>query len=190
MKKRTITIILLAFNVCLLISIVVLVLRINARGPKPEEVVQEEETVMTTTITDQLAEETAAAPVERTSESFLMVIPAATTSVNVRSGPGTDYQRVGSAYADCEYRVLELTNSEWTKIDYDGINGYLYNEFIKFQIRTDYSDGTSSYSEVDEDTSLEEYVNTTGSLNDENASDDSYEYIPEENDTEDDTIEE
>ena len=148
LKKKTLTTILISFDICLVIAIVILVIKINLRGPKIEDSVSQD-VVMTTSISDQIAEEVVSDT--RTSEDSIVAIPNASSSVNVRSGPSTEYQRIGAAYSDCEYTVKQITEDGWIKVDYDGVDGYLSRDFVNFQMKTTYSDGTVSYSDPDED---------------------------------------
>lgn len=117
------------------------------RGPKPDDdpllIADNESSVSEMAAVEDEVDSDKEARTDR-----LIVIPNTTNSVNVRSGPGTDYNRVGSAYADCEYDVIEIYNDEWTKIDYDGEYGYIYNEYIVYKYKMDFEDGTSSYSDV------------------------------------------
>ena len=52
-------------------------------------------------------------------------------NVNVRSGPGTDYDRLGSAYKGFDYEVLSTDNSEWVKIKYDDKAAYVFAEYVE-----------------------------------------------------------
>lgn len=149
MNKKTISAILTAIMICLTIAIVVLCIKISLRGPKPLE---EEKTDAEI----ELAEEEIAASANQVEETYeahydIVAIPNTSSSVNVRSGPGTDYDRIGSAYSNCEYVVYEILPSGWTKLDYDGQNGYISSEFLEYKQRQDLGDGTYSYDEVTED---------------------------------------
>lgn len=147
MKKQTISAILTALMICLVLAIVVLVVRIQMRGPKPEETaVSENEVVMNE---QTVSENMQAEPVEEEVETVLLAIPQATSSVNVRSGPGTEYERIGSAYSDCEYEVVEIYDSGWTKLLYEGQEGYISSEYLIFRYRSTTSGGTISYMDVD-----------------------------------------
>lgn len=162
MKKKTISAIVLAFDICMVLAIVVLLVKIGGRGPKPEaapiEPAVSEEEIMTTDISAQIEKE---GEESKSGEKNLVARPSADSSVNVRSGPGTEYQRIGSAYSDCEYVVLEI-GDEWVKIQYDENNiGYINTEYVEYQYRTSFEDGTSSYNDVpDED--LMKYYNGNG----------------------------
>ena len=51
-------------------------------------------------------------------------------NINVRSGPGTDYERLGSAYIGYDFEFVEQLE-EWTKIVYDGQMAYVYSEYVE-----------------------------------------------------------
>ena len=147
MKKQTISAILTALMICLVLAIVVLVVRIQMRGPKPEETAVSENEVAMNEQT--VSENVQAEPVEEEVETVLLASPQATSSVNVRSGPGTEYERIGSAYSDCEYEVVEIYDSGWTKLLYEGQEGYISSEYLIFRYRSTTSGGTVSYTDVD-----------------------------------------
>ncbi|MBP5564970.1 MAG: SH3 domain-containing protein, partial [Lachnospiraceae bacterium] len=46
-------------------------------------------------------------------------------------GPGTDYDRLGSAYKGFDYEVLSTDNSEWVKIKYDDKAAYIFAEYVE-----------------------------------------------------------
>ena len=51
-------------------------------------------------------------------------------NINVRSGPGTEYERLGSAYFGYTFELVS-EGDEWTKITYDGKEAYVYNTYIE-----------------------------------------------------------
>ena len=53
-----------------------------------------------------------------------------TSALNIRSGPSTDYDRVGVLSADTIVVVLEKTSDEWYKINYNGTVGYVASEYL------------------------------------------------------------
>ena len=160
MKKKTVGAIILAFDICMVVAIIFLVVKIVARGPKPEievaeEIVSEDE-IMTTDISDQREKE--GAETNKDGEKHLVASTNADSSVNVRSGPGTDYQRIGSAYSDVEYEVLEI-GDEWVKIQYDDNNvGYVSAEYVEYQLRIAFEDGTASYSDATKEDVMKFYT--------------------------------
>ena len=52
-------------------------------------------------------------------------------NVNIRSGPGTDYERLGSAYKGFDYKILGNENDEWIKIEYDNKPAYVFAEYVE-----------------------------------------------------------
>ena len=52
-------------------------------------------------------------------------------NVNVRSGPGTDYERLGTAYRDFDYEVTSTSNPEWVQIKYDNKTAYIFAEYVE-----------------------------------------------------------
>ena len=52
-------------------------------------------------------------------------------NVNIRSGPGTDYERLGSAYKGYDFKIISGEDSEWIKIEYDGKPAYVYAEYVE-----------------------------------------------------------
>ncbi|MCR4649668.1 MAG: SH3 domain-containing protein [Lachnospiraceae bacterium] len=52
-------------------------------------------------------------------------------NVNIRSGPTTESERLGSAYKGFDYKILSKDNSEWIKIEYDGRPAYVFAEYVE-----------------------------------------------------------
>ncbi|MBR6093533.1 MAG: SH3 domain-containing protein [Lachnospiraceae bacterium] len=52
-------------------------------------------------------------------------------NINVRSGPGTDFERYGSAYYGNTLEYISQSHNGWTKIIYDGEEAYIYSEYIE-----------------------------------------------------------
>lgn len=149
MKKKTISAILTGVNIVLVIAIVILIVKISGRDPLGEETQNQNQQAMNEmTLDEELSQEIVETIEEETTEQILIAVPQSTTSVNVRSGPGTDYDRIGSAYTDCEYDVIEVYSSGWTKLNYDGMEGYISSEFLSYKYKLISSDGAISYSEV------------------------------------------
>ena len=149
MKKKTISAILTALIIVLLIAITFLIIRVSMRGPQRDA---EQVSLNQTTISENTSpEETEPEPTvsENTVTTVMVAIPQATNSVNVRSGPGTEYERIGSAYSNCEYEVIEILDNGWTKLDYEGQEGYISSEYLQYQNRMTSSDGTVTYGDVE-----------------------------------------
>lgn len=54
----------------------------------------------------------------------------ATTTVNVRTGPGKDYESIGMLYYGNEVSRIDENNSEWVHVLYDGIEAYVYGTYL------------------------------------------------------------
>ena len=148
MNKKTISTILNIIMGLLTVGIVVLVVLISMRGPKP--------TVTEDSIADIVVSDNDVADIDdEVSDNDVELVPdlicvpdKSSTSVNVRSGAGTDYDRIGSAYPDCEYLVYSVTSSGWTEVEYDGQSGFISSEFLSYQYRYELGDGTYTYEPV------------------------------------------
>ena len=53
-----------------------------------------------------------------------------TDALNVRSGPGKEYEAIGKARAGEEYTVSGETENGWYRIDYNGGEGYVSGEYV------------------------------------------------------------
>ncbi len=59
--------------------------------------------------------------------------PLATTAgdLNVRAGPGTEYDRIGGANEGAEFAITgRSSDGEWWRIDFEGRSGWLYAPFV------------------------------------------------------------
>lgn len=52
-------------------------------------------------------------------------------NVNVRTGPGTEAKRLGSAYYGNTFDYISQSSDGWTKIVYDGNDAYIYSEYVE-----------------------------------------------------------
>lgn len=51
--------------------------------------------------------------------------------LNVREGPGTEYDRIGGAYEGEEFSITgQSSDGEWWQIDFEGQSGWLYAPFV------------------------------------------------------------
>jgi len=57
-----------------------------------------------------------------------------TDSVNIRSGPSLDAERIGGVYAGASLSVLEHDPAGWSMVSFDGKTGYIRSDFLKFPI--------------------------------------------------------
>ncbi len=69
-------------------------------------------------------------------------------ALNVRTGPGKEYEALGKAKAGEEYMVTGESGG-WYRIDYNGTEGYVTGEYVQFAEKT--SDGDSQKTEVPEE---------------------------------------
>lgn len=70
----------------------------------------------------------AQAPAESTPQSAL-----ATTTVNVRSSDSEQADRLGQVEGGARVQVQEVRANGWTKIVYDGADGYIKSEFLQME---------------------------------------------------------
>lgn len=56
----------------------------------------------------------------------------ATTVLNVRSGPGTSYARVGQLSRGQEVNVIQKSSNNWVQIEFGSQRGYAYSKYLKF----------------------------------------------------------
>ena len=152
MKKSTLNAIMYGVIIVLVIAISVVIIKIQTR---PEEVIAElptEELSETESIVEEISEEEPEIVVE---ERVRMI----EDNVNVRSGPGTDYERLGSAYSGYDFELIEQRDDGWTQIIYDNREAYVYSEYVEIIPMI-----------LDENGEYTEYVNLEGdSLEDNNS---------------------
>ena len=66
-------------------------------------------------------------------------------SLNVRTGPSTEYDRIGSVYLNQELHVTGVTENGWYKIDYNGQSAYCSGYYLeKMPITTIATETTGS----------------------------------------------
>ena len=59
-----------------------------------------------------------------------------TSSVNFRSGPGTNYTSYGLLSPGTEVTVIEYTNSSWYKVSYNNKIGYIHTNYLSEKVVT------------------------------------------------------
>lgn len=67
-----------------------------------------------------------------TAQETLPCRGTATTVLNVRSGPGTSYARVGQLSRGQEVNVIQKSRNNWVQIEFDSQRGYAYSKYLKF----------------------------------------------------------
>ncbi len=125
MKKSTLNAIMQGVIIVLVIAIVVVIIKIKLR---PDEVpvteIVSEEVSEPESVVEEISEpEPEVVIVER--------VRIINDNINVRSGPGTDYERLGSAYTGYDFEFIEQLEEGWTKIVYDDQEAYVYSEYVE-----------------------------------------------------------
>ena len=72
------------------------------------------------------------------------------SALNVRSGPGTDYSKIGTVYKGSSLTVLE-TNDMWYHVKLNnGLKGWVYSRYVKkeYSSNTTYNTGSINISAV------------------------------------------
>ncbi|MCR5251266.1 MAG: SH3 domain-containing protein [Lachnospiraceae bacterium] len=133
MRKKTLSIVLDAFIVLLVITIIFLIVMIVRRGEPAaveQEVAMEVPPVVSDRVTEEEATPTEAAPEEEEVPEEPVIVVVNTDTVNIRSGAGTSFDVLGVASKGDEYKLIETMESGWSKIEYRGSEGYIFNEYI------------------------------------------------------------
>ena len=84
---------------------------------------------------------------------------SASVGLNVRSGAGTSYSKLGKLEYKEKVTVLSTSNG-WSKINYNGKTGYVDSSYLKITVPGSTNDNTNN-----ETTGTTKYVNTTSGLN-------------------------
>ena len=84
---------------------------------------------------------------------------SASVGLNVRSGAGTSYSKLGKLEYKEKVTVLSTSNG-WSKINYNGKTGYVDSSYLKSTVQDSTNDNTNN-----ETTGTTKYVNTTSGLN-------------------------
>lgn len=83
----------------------------------------------------------------------------ATVGLNVRSGPGTSYSKLGKLSYKEKVTVLS-TSGEWSKINYNGKSGYVHSSYLQNTVP-----GSQTSQQPDTNQGTTKYVNATVGLN-------------------------
>ena len=84
---------------------------------------------------------------------------SASVGLNVRSGAGTSYSKLGKLEYKEKVTVLSTSNG-WSKINYNGVTGYVDSSYLQSTVP-----GSTSGNTNNETTGTTKYVNTTAGLN-------------------------
>ncbi len=133
MRRKTLSIVLDAFIVLLLVTIVFLIVLIVKRGEAP---IQAQETQVEETPvvqTEPTVADTEEEPEESEPEPQKDLLGRSNTDgVNIRSGAGTDHDVLGMAALGDEYKVISSHANGWIEIEYKGSTGYIFGEYLDF----------------------------------------------------------
>lgn len=164
MKKSTLNAIMQGVIVVLVIAIAVVSVKLILR-PKEEADIQLTDSSVEPEVSE--VEELPEPEKEVVIEDRVRII---NDNINVRSGPGTDYERLGSAYTGYDFEFVEQLDEGWTKIMYDGNVAYVFSEYVEIIPMVKEEDG--SYSEyVDLNKESEDSENAEDSEEPEDLSD-------------------
>jgi uncharacterized protein YraI len=84
-----------------------------------------------------------ATPTPSTATSYTGTVVNCTTAVNVRSGPGTSYSKVGTAKKGATYTVKKkYYTADWHQISYNGKTAYIHKSYLSVKAVT--SKGTAT----------------------------------------------
>ncbi len=124
MKKSTLNAIMQGVIIVLVIAIVFVSIRLVLRP----DIVEEEPMSEVASEPEQIVEEVSEPEPEVVVEERVRIV---NDNINVRSGPGTDFDRLGSAYNGYDFEFVEQLEEGWTKIVYDGQMAYVYSEYVE-----------------------------------------------------------
>ena len=126
MKKSTLNAIMYGVIIVLVIAIVVTGMKLATR---PKIVVQEESSSIvreepSITFYEENTEDVNASDIVARAKII-------DDNINVRTGAGTDYDRLGSAYYGNTFEYVSQSHDGWTKIIYDGKTAYVFSEYVE-----------------------------------------------------------
>ena len=130
--KKSRTSIMYGVMICLFVAIVFCVIKIATRPPvvmdedRANYYLPASEKIDFSELENQIAEKKEEVHIEVEDRARLIE-----DNVNIRTGPGTEYDRLGSAYKGFDYKVLGDKDSEWIKIEYDGKTAYVFSEYVE-----------------------------------------------------------
>ncbi|MCR4584104.1 MAG: SH3 domain-containing protein [Lachnospiraceae bacterium] len=148
MKKRTLGIVLNVFIVLLVLMNAMLIVMIMKRGSEPLRETETPQAETPVVVEEDQLTPTPTPPPEEDQEESRELVAIPTTKVNVRSKAGTDGDKLGSAEETDEFLVTEV-QSEWTKLEYEGKEAFIKNEYLKYRYRITNGAGEISYEDAD-----------------------------------------
>lgn len=116
----------------------------------PEETEAPATTTAAATATPTAAPSNTAAPDSyQAVDPFKMYVPEV---LNVRGGPGTEYDKLGQVYANNVISIIG-TSGDWYVFDYYGADGYLLSSLLQ-EVPDDYGETTTTTAAPETDTTL------------------------------------
>lgn len=162
MKKSTLNAIMQGVIIVLVIAIVFVIIKIQLR---PDEVPVTEIVSEENSEPESVIEEVSEPEPEVVIEDRVRII---NDNINVRSGPGTDYERLGSAYTGYDFEFIEQLEEGWTKIVYDDQMAYVYSEYVEIiPMVLDEEGNYTEYVDLEEDATLSDDENSSEESDDE-----------------------
>jgi stage II sporulation protein D len=84
-------------------------------------------------------------PTPSTATSYTGTVVNCTTAVNVRSGPGTNYSKLGTAKKGATYTVKKRNyTADWHQISYNGKTAYIHKSYLSVKAVTSKGTATST----------------------------------------------
>lgn len=164
MKKSTLNAIMQGVIIVLVIAIVFVIIKIQLR---PDEVPVTEIASEENTEQESVVEEVSEPEPELVIEERVRIV---NDNINVRSGPGTDYERLGSAYTGYDFEFIEQLEEGWTKIVYDDREAYVYSEYVEIiPMVLDEEGNYTEYVDLDSDATMEDDAELSEDAGDENS---------------------
>jgi len=159
MKKSTLNAIMQGVIIVLVIAIAVVAIKLATRPEEIPVVEVPSEEVSEIASVEEVSEEEPEIVIEQR-------VRMINDNINVRSGPGTDYERLGSAYIGYDFEFVEQLE-EWTKIVYDGKMAYVYSEYVEVIPMVLQEDGTyTEYIDLEESAEASETTDDSEEITD------------------------
>ena len=155
MRKKTLSIILDVFIGLLVITIILLIWMIGKRGAAPIQAQEQKDEPLVPVVTAEQGtvavepEPTEAAAAEPTEDKILYATPDTSSTVNVRSGAGTNFDKLGSASAGEEFEVISVLAVGWTKLSYHGDEGYIHNDYLDYYYKVQDENGNETREDIE-----------------------------------------
>lgn len=155
MRKKTLSIILDVFIGLLVVTIILLIWMIGKRGAAPIQAQEQKDEPLVPVVTAEqgtvavVAEPTEAAAAEPTEDKILYATPDTSSTVNVRSGAGTNFDKLGSASAGEEFEVISVLAVGWTKLSYRGEEGYIHNDYLDYYYKVQDENGNETREDIE-----------------------------------------